>query len=145
MEIKKTSVLAVIILTCITGGIYFPIWYLTRREAINQLHSSEKLGRDIFIAGIVVFSLVFINSFYSVFSNLDALQAGAEVQVSIVDLIADIASLIILIPLVYQTFKVKRILIDHYNNHLQKDIQFSNIMTLLFLNFYLQYKINRLD
>lgn len=145
MEIKKTSVLVVIILTFITGGIYFPIWYLTRREAINQLNSSEKLGKGIFIAGIVVFSLVLVNSFYSAFLNLDAIQAGAVVQVTIADLIANIASLIILIPLIYQTFKVKRILIDHYNNHLQKDITFSNIMTLLFLNIYLQYKINKLD
>ena len=78
MEIKKTSILVVIILTFITGGIYFPIWYLTRREAINQLHSTEKLGKGIFILGIVVFSLVLINSFYSAFSNLDAIQAGAE-------------------------------------------------------------------
>src|SRR2546426_4206562 len=43
-KFKKTSVVAVILLSFITGGIYFPIWFLSRREAINRLRSPEGIG-----------------------------------------------------------------------------------------------------
>jgi len=60
------------------------------------------------------------------------------------DLIANIITLIAIIPLIQQTFKVKRILHDHFSGHLQQEVHFSTILTLLLLNIYLQYKINHL-
>jgi len=149
--IKKTSVPLVILLTAITGGIYLPIWFLTRREAINRLHSEEKLGKGIFIAGVAAFSLAVAASFYSGYTEgLSAAQDGmamsqTALSVNGFELAADIVYLLVLIPIVYQTFRVKRILYDHYHETLGRDVTFSGFYTFLFLNWYLQYKINRLD
>lgn len=146
--LKKSSLLVVVLLTVITGGIYMPIWFLTRRQSFNSLHSSEKLGKGVFIFAIIGLLISTIISLYSgFFQGLDMARSGElNMPVTALDLLATNAlMLIVFIPLVSQTFKVKRILHDHFNTHLRKDIQFSKLMTLLFLNFYLQHKINRLD
>ena len=49
LEIKKTPVILTIVLTVITFGIYYPAWFLTRRQAINTLQSKEKLGSGVFV------------------------------------------------------------------------------------------------
>jgi Trk-type K+ transport system membrane component len=56
-DVKKTPVILTIIFTFITGGIYYPCWFLTRRDQINALHSQEKIGKGVFIFGIVIFSI----------------------------------------------------------------------------------------
>jgi hypothetical protein len=149
--IKKTSVPLVILLTLITGGIYLPIWFLTRREAINSLQSKEKLGKGIFVAGIAAFTLALLASIYSGYTQgLSTVQdsmamSQAALSVNGFELAADIVCLLALVPIVYQAFRVKRILHDHYHEMLGRDVTFSGFYTFLFLNWYLQYKINRLD
>jgi hypothetical protein len=146
-QLKQTSVIIVVLLTLLTSGIYFPIWFLTRRSQFNSLQSGEKLGTGIFVFSIVAFSAAVILSLYSglaVFFQPLETSAGQGPILLYADLIANIITLIAIIPLIQQTFKVKRILHDHYHGHLKQEIHLSTILTLLLLNIYLQYKINAL-
>lgn len=42
--LKRSSVLAVVLLSLLTGGLYTGIWYLRRRKGLNSLDSASKLG-----------------------------------------------------------------------------------------------------
>jgi hypothetical protein len=147
-RLKRTSVAFVLMFTVITGGIYLPIWFLAKREWLNQLHSKEKLGKGIHILGIICFSIIALLSFYSdLAQGITLAEGGMDLGTpfNYLDLSTSIFSLIVIVPFIQQTLKVKKMLAEHYNDYLQKNIKFSNILTLLFLNIYLQYKINRLE
>ncbi len=75
-----------------------------------------------------------------------ALLAGNEpgALATWLDLAANLLVLVLLIPLIGQLFKAKRILADHINGHLGKNEKFSALWTVLLLNAYLQHKINTL-
>lgn len=60
------------------------------------------------------------------------------------DGLGSIVNLIGSIMLLVMNFKGRRILIDHVNGHLQKQVPFSGLATFFFGVLYLQYKINRL-
>ena len=144
---KRTSVIYVVILSIITGGIYLPIWFLTRLDQFNRLQSGEKLTKGSLVFSLVAFAAAFCISLYSglaVFFLPDSLSADPAATLSYADLIANTVSLVAILPLVRQTFRVKRMLLDHYRVYLQQNVSFSSLLTLLFLNFYLQYKINQL-
>jgi len=122
-ELKKMNVFLMIFLGLVTGGIYLPIWYLRKRDAINSLQSGEKLGSGVFVSVIVLFGA----SWLIIFS-------GSE-SYGMLDLIAAIILLV-------QRFKVRRIFTEHFNVHLQRRISFSGAATFFFGAYYLQYKIN---
>ena len=146
--LRKTSVALVALLTCVTLGIYFPIWYLARTDEFNRLHSREKLGKGICIFGIIGFSIGIFISLYSNYTEWMAMiKTGSDLSPAFnyLDITANLIILIVLVPFAQHTFKIKRILMDHYNGHLKRDVTFSNVFTLLFLNFYLQLKINELN
>ena len=44
VPLKQSSVIAVVLLSVLTGGIYSSIWYLRRRKGLNSLDSSSKMG-----------------------------------------------------------------------------------------------------
>jgi GYF domain 2/Domain of unknown function (DUF4234) len=122
-KLKKTNVLLMIFLTIITAGIYQAIWFLRRRDAINSLQSKEKLNTGVFVFVIVLYSI-----------SLGLLLA--DVNAHLLDCIAGITLLV-------QCFKTRRILNEHFNTYLKRDMSFSGIATFFFTIFYLQYKINR--
>lgn len=138
-ELKKVSVILIIFLTVITAGIYYPAWFLTRRNAINSLQSKEKLNSGVFVFAIVVFSISLLLAFISGASEglgeMDTAK-GLDAFSRILDLVAGITLLV-------QCFKVRRIFNEHFNVHLKRDIQFSRVATFFFSIYYLQYKVNR--
>ncbi len=146
-SIKKTSVILTIIFTIITVAIYYPCWFLTRRESINALNSREKLGRGVFIFAVVMFSVSLFLSF--VIGGLEGLGEGLNnmefVAISKgVDAIDRIIFTVAAITLLVQCFKVRRILRQHFNEHLGRDVPFSSVALFFLQIYYLQYKINRL-
>lgn len=146
-KLKKASLAFIIVITTMTSGIYLPIWFLNRRKGINKLHSKEKLGKSIYVVGLICFLLITVAGCYSdVVTGMSLLQGGgsSNLPLSYLDLVTSILSFVIFLPFVQQALKVKRILEDHYNGYLGKNIKFSNIFTLLLSVVYLQYKINRL-
>jgi hypothetical protein len=145
-SIKKTPVILTIIFTVITGGIYYPCWFLTRRASLNSLTTKEKLGKGVFIFAIVIFSISLLLSFVIGFfegigeelGDIDFLLTS-----KMLDTIDRIISLVAGITLLFQCFKVKRMLQDHFNQHLGLNLPFSGVATFFFQIYYLQYKINR--
>ena len=147
-DMKKTPVILTVIFTIITVGIYYPCWFLTRRDRINELHSHEKIGKGVFIFGIVIFSISLFLALVSGF--LEGIGEGlgmAEflVMAKGVDAIDRLLSLVVGITLLVQCFKVRRIFRDHFNDHLGRNISFSGLATFFFQIYYLQYKINRFE
>ena len=141
---RKTSPLLVFLLTTMTCGIYLPIWFLGRRQAFNSLESEEKLTKDIFIYTTAGFVLVILVSLYSGYLQAMTFLTGKEpaTLATWLDLAANLLTLALLIPLVGQLFKARKILTDHINGHLGKNETFSTLWTILLLNAYLQHKIN---
>lgn len=145
LSLKKTSVILLIVLTVVTLGIYYPVWFLTRRNAINNLQSKEKLGSGIFIFLIVLACVGFPVDLMWVVMELFA-ERLSEIGLLLskgLDLFSNILSVVWWIILLVQCFKVRRIFKEHFNVHLQKDISFSWVATFFFWIFYLQYKVNR--
>jgi len=123
----------------ITLGIYLPIWFLKRKDSFNRLISTEKIGSALPISIIVLFGVALFFFFMSGFlEGSDASTSkGFDGLGSIVNLIGSIMLLVM-------NFKGRRILIDHVNGHLQKQVPSSGLATFFFGVLYLQYKINRL-
>lgn len=119
-ELKCTSVLFVIFLMIITAGIYIPIWFLTRRKVINNLQSSQKLGFDGIVLALVLISISLLVDVIGGIENISGLL-----------------SMVALIIIIFQSFKVRSILEDHFVGS-----QFSGVLTFLATICYLQYKIN---
>ncbi|MEE8114959.1 MAG: DUF4234 domain-containing protein [Nitrososphaerales archaeon] len=134
-DIKKTPVILTIFFEIITAGIYYPCWFLSRRDQINKLHSNEKLGKGVFIFAIVIFSICLFMDLVFGF-----LEGGEDV-----DAVYGLLSLVVGIALLVQCFKVRRIFRNHFNEHLGRNISFSGWATFLFQFSYLQYKINRFE
>jgi len=145
---KKIPVILVIIYTVITFGIYYPVWFLMRREEINRLESDYNLGKGVFIFSIVMFSLSLVLMMASGF--FEGLSEGMNAPVFIeysknIEAVDKITTFIVVFTLLFQCFKVKRIFQDHFNEHLSLNIKFSGLAVFFFQINYLQYKINRFD
>ncbi len=136
-QLKKRNVILMLFFMIITLGLYYPIWFLRRRDAINKLHSKEKLGSGIFIFSILATCIYLFFYFMRGFYYYDIVISKEYETYS------SITSIIVWIVLLVQGFKVKRIFDEHFNLHLNRGISFSNLATFFFNILYLQYKINR--
>src|SRR6266566_1911660 len=63
--LRRRSVVLMIVLTVVTFGLYYPIWFLRRRAALNRLDSPRKLPRWPFLLFLAFFVLQFIVSIAS--------------------------------------------------------------------------------
>jgi hypothetical protein len=128
--LKKMNVFLLVFLAIITLGIYMPIWFLLQKDGINRFNTKEKLDTRIFVEVIILYSIIGILDIVSIFTDF-------QPKTIYWDAIAGITILI-------QSFKVRRILNEHLNILLKKDVSFSGVCTFFLTIFYLQYKINKL-
>ena len=143
--LKRRSVVLMIVLTIVTFGLYYPIWFLRRRTALNRLDSPRKLQRWAFLIAFAFFGLQFIVGLVSDPGRPEQTigEAGA--------LLLSIAQLAVAILMVVQCFFIKDILEDHLagpedsvrNPLFVERVKLSGVMTFFFQIFYLQYAINR--
>src|SRR2546426_666684 len=148
-KFEKTSVVVVILLSFITGGIYLPIWFLRRREAINGLRSPESIGWVAPFAATVAFSLGLCAAFASGFAGAMGLREAVGELFASGRVLAMVGAVLIL----FECFRVRRIVLDHLHTQssglfassvaLERDTSFSGVATFFFGIYYLQYKINR--
>jgi len=148
-HLEDASVLGIFLLTFLTGGIYQPIWFMTRRRAINSLRSPEKLQLAALSVALVAlignFCLPFVGSF----------KWGSLVEAE--NALGPLHPFILLVAgiiMVVQCFKVRRILLDHLapqqegmfsaSIRFQYDDLLSRLGTFFLGIFYLQHKINGL-
>lgn len=132
--LKKTSVPLILLLSLLTMGVYYPVWFIHQMDSFNAMNSKVKLQKGAFITVIILFVLSVISAFASV--GLEG-TAGAD-AVRAFDLMSRFFNIAGGIILLVESFRVKRILSEHFNSKL------SGIATFFFNVLYLQYKINRL-
>lgn len=140
VPLKRRSVFLMIVFTILTLGFYLPIWFLRRREGLNQLDSPRKLQAWPFLAVIAVMAA-------DVVMNV---LVGAEVPVSpALVLVLAVLRLGFGINFIVQCFKTKDILQDHLtgpadgSGMFAERVQLSGLMTFFFQSLYLQSIINR--
>ena len=148
-RLEDSSVLGVVIWTILTGGIYQAIWFMTRRRALNNLYSSEKLG----MAGLSVALAGFVASFC--LPIVGSVKWGSWVEAeNVLGPLHPVILLLAEIIVVVECFKARRILVDHLTPRqeamfsasirIQNDDLVSRMGTFFLGIFYLQYKINEL-
>lgn len=146
-EIKKTPVILTIIFTILTAGIYYPCWFLSRRNAINSLQTTEKLGHGVFVSVIVMQSVSLLMALVSGGFEGASEGLGASdlmLTAKVIDLFSSLIDIVAGITILVQCFKLRRILREHFNHHLGHSIQWSGVLLFFFQIYYLQYKVNRL-
>ena len=143
--LKRRSVLLMIVFTVVTFGLYYPIWFLRRRDALNGLDSPRKLQAWPFVVVIAWFILqVIIGAASASETPEETFGEGAVLLLNVVQLAVGILMLV-------QSFVAKDILEDHLagpddqvaSGLLAEGVKLSGLMTFFFQCFYLQYVINR--
>ena len=127
----KQSVPLLFILALVTFAIYVPYWYLSRREELNRINTSDKLNSGPFIVVLVMYAIGALLTVFSIVLDLDATTiAGLDSLDRVFNLIGGITLLV-------QSFKIKRML-EHYTG-----MPHSGVATFFFQYLYLQHKINQ--
>jgi len=147
--LKRRSVILMFVFTLLTAGLYYPIWFLRRRAALNQLASPKKLQLWPFVVMLLWFLFAFGFGFVAgvnraLTGSVGGLSPETQLVFSIVRLAVGILMLV-------QCFRTKDILEDHFAgpgdqvaSPLFADVvRLSGVMTFFFQIFYLQYAINR--
>ena len=145
--LRRRSLILMIILTIVTFGFYYPIWFLRRRRALNSLNSPRKLATWPFVLFLGMFLIQVIVAFVSApASPEEAIGAGWGA-------LLDLAQLAVGILLLVQCFFIKDILEDHLTGPdantpgsllgSGSEVKLSGLLTFFSTIFYLQHVINR--
>jgi len=143
--LKRRSVVLMILLTVVTLGFYYPVWFLRRRAALNSLDSPRKLEAWPFLLLLAYWIGMIAVSFAAGDQPTEvAFGPGAAAVLSLVRIAVGIVTLV-------QCFYIKDILEDHLagpedaisSGLLSDSVQLSRALTFFFQIFYLQYAINR--
>lgn len=139
-SVEKMSVLALILVMFLTGGIYAGFWFVKRIGSINAMKSAFKLAQGIFAFIIAGFAVNVSLLLYVIFQDASLTEELRQTLLRA----SDVLTLVLQVSVLIQCFKVRRVFMDHFNESLKKDVKFSWPATFFFGIFYLQYKINRL-
>lgn len=138
-SVEKMSVLALILVMFLTGGIYTGFWFVKRIGSINAMKSAFKLREGIFAFIIAGFAVNVSLLLYVIFQDAALTEELRQTLLRA----SDVLALVLQVSVLIQCFKVRRVFMDHFNENLKKEIKFSWPATFFFGIFYLQYKINR--
>lgn len=141
--LRRRGVATMIVLTIATFGLYYPIWFLRRRAALNQLDSPRKLAAWPFALALAI----------AVLRLAVALAVGTPPpgEPSPIVALVTLAQFAVGILVIVQCFFIKDILEDHVAppigggglGHVSDgSAKLSGLMTFFFSIFYLQYIIN---
>jgi hypothetical protein len=142
----RRHIIVMIVLTIVSFGFYYPIWFLRRRIALNQLDSPRKIQRWPFVLflSVSVIGLLLAVLFPS--------RAGAPPGATLapIRVVFGLARYALALVLVVQCFFVKDILEDHLagpgdevmRSVLARDATLSGLLTFFFTIYYLQHVIN---
>jgi len=134
-----------IVLTVVTLGFYYPIWFLRRRRGLNSLNSPRKLGTWPFALFLGMFVIQFIVAFVSAPARPEETIGAGWVA------LLDLVHLAVGILMLVECFFIKDILEDHLTGPeasapsplFGSEVKLSGLMTFFFTIFYLQHVINR--
>jgi len=143
--LKRRSVVLMIVLTIVSFGLYYPMWFLRRRTGLNRLDSPRKLPLWPFL----IFSAWYVLQF-----AVRAASGSAPPEQVIggeANLLLNLIQLAVAILVVVQCFAIKDILADHLLGPADSvasplfvdRVELSGLKTFFFQAFYLQHVINR--
>lgn len=141
--LKRRRVVVMLLFTLVTFALYYPIWFLRRRQALNSLDSPRKLLLWPFALSVAVF-VVDVSLGFALGVEQDAAIVLPDVAKAL-DSIGFVSGILIL----WQSFVTKDILQDHLQRDVESSSMFSSrrelsgLMTFFFGIFYLQHVINR--
>jgi len=133
--LERRGILVMIALTLVTLGLYYPIWFLRRLDALNDLHSRMKLPRWPFVVALAAFVVELIVDVADGLGGGSLIGRGPATFLTVVRLAF---SLLLLL----HCYLVKDILEDHLATF-GKSVKLSRAMIFFFQIYYLQYVINR--
>src|SRR5262245_32389187 len=143
--LKRRSVILMIVFSIVTFGLYYPIWFLRRRAALNRLDSPRKLRLWPFVVVIPWFVL------QAVLGITGGAARPSQVIGQPALALQSLLQLAVGALMLVQSFFTKDILEDHLagpgdqipDPMFVETVKLSGVMTFLFQIFYLQYAINR--
>jgi Domain of unknown function (DUF4234) len=141
--LKRQSVILMIVLTMITAGLYYPFWFLLRRDALNRLDAQTKLSLS---ALLLILAGTAINTFGALASGSSSPEQAFGENVAMILTLFRISTGILALV---QCFFIKQILEDHLTgpdgdgSTVRPQVELSVPMTFFFGVFYLQHVINR--
>ncbi len=149
-DLEKTNVASLVLLTVLTLGLYYPLWFLRRRQGINSLKSREKLGVFVFVLVSLLWLLVLCLNLGFDYIHLP----GGDISLMGMRVFDIFSALVLFVVMLVQLFKVRRILEAHAAESsvgplgsslaLIQGASLSAVATWFFGIFYLQHKINEL-
>lgn len=134
------NIALMILFSILTIGIYAPAWYLTRIHTFNSLETNTRLKKGILIIVIILLALVIITSFMAGVAEGTGDLSAADGFTSM----SNVFTLAAWIILLFNAFRLRKMLADHFNDHLGTGTHFSKVATFFLHIYYLQYKINKL-
>jgi hypothetical protein len=144
-EPRRRSVIVMIVLTIVTFGIYYPVWFYLRRRELNAMNSPRKMLLWPLHAFMVLF-IVEIGLAVATDDNPAQLIGSAGTA------ILAVVRLIVYGIMVFQCFVIKDIIEDHFSGPDDPDmraifaaqrVKLSGLATFFLSIYYLQYAINR--
>jgi hypothetical protein len=140
--LKRRGLLLMVVLTIVTLGFYYLVWWFRRRPGLNRLNSPRKLA----IWPLLVFTAQFVLQFGLGFlegaaPELEVIGEGGKAFVTLFQVAVGILMIV-------QAFKIKNIIEDHAEvaqseSMFVEPVQLSGLMTFFFSIYYLQWAINR--
>jgi len=141
--LRATNLVLVAVLSSLSLGLYSPVWFWRRREALNRLRSSTKLDRRVLVLSFVLLVLSVLLGLIAIPMQGHAVGRARVLTVGkSVEMASQLLCLVVLTTLWVQCFRVRRILLDHLNLHLGLGVTVSWVYTLVFQVLYLQGRIN---
>jgi hypothetical protein len=144
-DLKRRSVFLMIVFTLFSFGVYFLIWFLRRRAALNTLNSPRKLRLWPLLALLTLIVTDFVTIVAAFGRPLEAvIGEGATIALGV-------ARIAVTILMVVQCFIIKGMLEDHIDTLVDpaepalfsEHVQLSAVATFFLSIFYLQYAINK--
>lgn len=132
-DLRRTSVVLVVLLTVLSGGLYTPLWYWRRQSALNALDSDAKLPTWAPLAVVAGIAIYWLSSSVGIPSRVASFAVGTGMALL--------------------AFQVRGMLVDHMANRIravmlgvttgmESTYSPSTLLTLLFGHMYLQHAIN---
>lgn len=152
VPLKRRNILLMILLMVVSLGLYAPIWFLRRRDALNHLDSPRKLAawpQVVFIAVLVMYAAVELTVVL-----LESAVISTETAVAVLSVVPFLALVRFgaAILMLLQCFKTKDILEDHLAGpadgarqamFAEERVKLSGVLTFILQILYLQHIINR--
>jgi hypothetical protein len=144
--LKRRSIMVLVVLWLLSGGIYYPIWFLRQRRGLNQLNSPRKINRWPFV-------LFFVFLVFRILVPVGRPQPSESLtpQHTTIGLIVILGSFALAVLMLVQTFFVKEILEDHlasafdgapFQGVASQAASLSWLLVFFLHIFYLQHVIN---